>query len=104
MKSSNIFVVAIEKEIILKLERLARLRLNEEERTEIGGDLEKIISMINKLEEVDTEGVDPLVYIHEEVTVLRKDKVDGMLDTEVGLKNAPKRVENYFAVPKIIKK
>ena len=104
MKSSNIFVVAIEKEIILKLERLAKLRLSEEERSEIGGDLEKIISMINKLEEVDTDGVEPLVYIHEEVNVLREDKVDGMLDTEVGLKNAPKRVDNYFAVPKIINK
>ncbi|MEM9547700.1 MAG: Asp-tRNA(Asn)/Glu-tRNA(Gln) amidotransferase subunit GatC [Bacteroidota bacterium] len=96
--------MAIEKEVILKLEKLAKLRLSEEEREEIGEDLEKILTMINKLEEIDTSDVEPLVYIHEEVNVLRPDHVEGMLSTEDGLKNAPKRIDDYFAVPKIIKK
>lgn len=96
--------MAIEKEVILKLEKLAKLRLSEEERAEIGVDLEKILSMINKLEEINTSGVEPLVYIHEEVNVLREDKEGGMLTTEEGLQNAPKRIKNYFAVPKIINK
>ena len=104
IESSNIFVLAIDKEVILKLEKLAKLRLSEAERAEIGEDLEKILSMINKLEEIDTSGVEPLVYIHEEVNVLRPDRVDGMLTTEEGLKNAPKRIDDFFAVPKIIKK
>lgn len=96
--------MAIEKEVILKLERLAKLKLNKKEREEIGVDLEKILTMIDKLEEIDTSGVEPLVYIHEEVNVLREDKAEGMLETEDGMKNAPKRVDNYFAVPKIIDK
>jgi len=96
--------LAIKEGVILKLEKLAKLRLSSEERAEIGVDLEKILSMINKLEEIDTSGIEPLVYIHEEVNVLRADKVEGMLETEEGLKNAPKRVDNYFAVPKIINK
>jgi len=96
--------LAIEKEVILKLEKLAKLRLSDQERDEIAGDLEKILAMINKLEEIDTSGVEPLVYIHEEVNVLRPDRVEGMLSTEEGLKNAPKRIDNYFAVPKIINK
>ncbi len=96
--------MAIEKEVILKLEKLAKLKLNHEERRTVGIDLEKILSMINKLEEIDTSGVEPLVYIHEEVNVLREDKAEGMLDMEEGLKNAPKRFDNYFAVPKIINK
>lgn len=96
--------MAIKEGVILKLEKLAKLRLSSEERAEIGVDLEKILSMINKLEEIDTSGIEPLVYIHEEVNVLRADKVEGMLETEEGLKNAPKRVDNYFAVPKIINK
>ncbi len=96
--------MAVDKEVILKLEKLAKLRLSDEERREIGVDLENILSMINKLEEIDTSGVEPLVYIHEEVNVLRADKIEGMLDTEQGLKNAPKRIDNYFAVPKIINK
>lgn len=104
MKSSNIFVVGIKKETILKLEKLAKLRLSEEERVEIGEDLDKILSMINKLEEIDTNDVEPLVYIHEEVNVLRADQVNGMLETNEALRNAPKRIDNYFAVPKIIDK
>ena len=60
--------------------------------------------MINKLDEVDTKGIKPLIYIHEESNVLRADKVNDMLETEEGLKNAPKRIGNYFAVPKIINK
>ena len=83
---------------------MAKLRLTSEERVEVGEDLEKILSMINKLEEIDTSGVEPLVYIHEEVNVLRKDEIEGMLDTQDGLKNAPKRIDRYFAVPKIINK
>jgi aspartyl-tRNA(Asn)/glutamyl-tRNA(Gln) amidotransferase subunit C len=94
----------IKKEVILKLEKLAKLKLSEEERDEISSDLDKILSMINKLEEVDTTGVKPLVYIHEEINVLRKDKVENMLDKEEGLKNAPSRSDNYFAVPRIINK
>lgn len=96
--------MAVKKEVILKLEKLAKLKLSDEERAEIGVDLEKILAMIDKLEEIDTSGVEPLVYIHEEVNVLREDKTEGMLETEEGLKNAPKRIDNYFAVPKIIDK
>lgn len=96
--------MAIEEGVILKLEKLAKLKLSSEERAEIGVDLEKILSMIGKLEEIDTSGIEPLVYIHEEVNVFREDKVNGMLEIEAGLKNAPKRIDNYFAVPKIINK
>lgn len=96
--------MAIGEEVILKLQKLAKLNLDKEEQSKIGEDLDEILSMINKLEEVDTSGVEPLVYIHEETNVLRSDRPEGMLDQEEGLKNAPKRVGNYFAVPKIIKK
>ena len=94
----------MEKEVILKLEKLARLKLNETERKQIGEDLDKILDMINKLDEIDTSDVEPLQYIHEEVNVLREDKAENMLDTEDALSNAPKRIDNYFAVPKIIEK
>lgn len=96
--------MAIKESVILKLEKLSKLKLNDEERSELSGDLEKILSMVNKLEEVDTSGVDPLVYIHDEKNVIRKDEAGDMISTEEGLKNAPKRVDDYFAVPKIINK
>ena len=88
----------------MKLEKLARLKLSDEERVQIGEDLDKILAMINKLEEIDTSEVEPLQYIHEEVNVLRKDEAKNMLSTEDAFSNAPKRIDNYFAVPKIIEK
>ena len=96
--------MAIEESVLLKLEKLSKLRLSEEERSEVRVDLDKILSMINKLDEVDTKGIKPLIYIHEESNVLRADATNDMIDTEEGLKNAPKRIGNYFAVPKIINK
>jgi len=96
--------MAIEESVISKLEKLSKLKLTEAERIEMKGDLEKMINMVDKLSEVNTDGVEPLVYMHNEKNVLRKDKVDSLLDRESGLENAPKRVGNYFAVPKIIQK
>lgn len=96
--------MAIEEKVILKLEKLAKLRLTAKEREEIGTDLEKILAMVNKLDEIHTDGVEPLVYVHEEVNVLRSDQAENKLSTEEGLKNAPKKVDKYFAVPKIINK
>ena len=96
--------MAIKESVLLKLEKLSKLRLSEDEREEVSNVLDKILSMINKLDEVDTKGIKPLIYIHEESNVLRADKVNDMLETEEGLKNAPKRIGNYFAVPKIINK
>ena len=96
--------MAIEEKVILKLEKLAKLKLKPEERTQIGNDLENILAMVNKLQEIDTEGVEPLTYVHDEVNVLRSDTPGDMISTNDGLKNAPKRINNYFAVPKIIKR
>jgi len=96
--------LAIEESVILKLEKLSKLKLSKEERSEVKVDLDKILSMINKLDEVDTNGIKPLIYIHEESNAVRQDKVNDMITTEEGLQNAPKRIGNYFAVPKIINK
>lgn len=96
--------MAIEKEVILKLEKLAKLRLNDVEREEIRSDLNKILEMINKLDRIDTSGVEPLVYIHDEVNSFRKDEAKMTLSTDEGLSNAPKRIDDYIAVPKIINK
>jgi len=96
--------MAVDINVISKLERLAKLKLGESERQEIAEDLEKMLNMVDKLSEIDTEGVEPLLYMHDEVNVLRKDEVSDVLDKEAGLSNAPKRIGDYFAVPKIIKK
>lgn len=92
----------INESLILKLEQLARLQLSDTERSAIQGDLNRILEMVEKLEELDTEGVDPLTYVNEDVNVYREDAVRGQVDREAALKNAPDQDGAYFRVPKVI--
>lgn len=92
----------IDEKLISRLENLARLKLSSEERHKISGDLNEILKMVGKLEELDTEDVEPLVYINEEVNSLRIDEVKHQLSKEKALKNAPDKDDQYFKVPKVI--
>jgi len=92
----------VDKQLISKLEKLARLELSEEEREGLTKDLSSILEMVEKLQELDTEGVDPLVYINEEVNILRADQVDQQLSQKDALKNAPDQNGTFFKVPKVI--
>ena len=90
--------------LIEKLAQLSMLQFNEAEKEAIKGDLQKMIGFIDKLQELDTTGVEPLMHMSEEVNVLRDDVVGNMLTREQALKNAPHHDEAYFKVPKVIKK
>ena len=92
----------IDKDLILKLEKLSRLQLSEEERVKIQQDLNKILGMVEKLQELDLSKVEPLVYISEEVNVLREDEVKNQVQREAALANAPDRNEQYFKIAKVI--
>lgn len=92
----------VDKQLISKLEKLARLELSEEEREGLTKDLSSILEMVEKLQELDTEGVDPLVYINEEVNILRSDKIDKQVSQKDALKNAPDEDGTFFKVPKVI--
>ena len=59
---------------------------------------------MEKLNELDTDHVEPLVYMNKEVNVWREDVVKQEISVEEGLKNAAKHNESYFMVPKIIEK
>lgn len=87
-----------------KLSRLAMLDFDAAEREEIKTDLEKMIGFVDKLKELDTTGVEPLLHITAEVNVLRDDRPGGMLTKEEALKNAPMHNDGFFLVPKVIKK
>lgn len=92
----------VDKPLISKLEKLARLKLSEKERNQIQGDLNNILEMVGKLEELDLEGVEPLIYITEEVNVLRDDEIKHQVDRTAALSNAPDKNEEHFKVPKVI--
>lgn len=87
-----------------KLANLARLRFDATEKEAIKNDLQKMIQFVEKLNELDTTGVEPLLHMSSNVNVLRLDEVKGSIPREDGLKNAAVHDEHFFKVPKVIKK
>ena len=92
----------INDELIDKLEDLAKLSLSPEEREVMKKDLSNILGMIDKIQEVDTSGVEPLRYINQDVNVLREDVAENGITTEQALLNAPASKAPYITVPKVI--
>lgn len=87
-----------------ELAYLARLEFNAEEKEHIKKDLTAILGFCDKLKELDTTGVEPLVYISNAKNVLRADEVAEPVSKEEALKNAPSKDSDYFKMPKVIKK
>ena len=102
--SLYICLMQVDDELIDKLSRLSMLEFDAAERPQIKSDLEKMIGFIDKLKELDTTGVEPLLHISNQINVLREDVPGNMLTREEALKNAPLHNENFFLVPRAIKK
>ncbi len=92
----------IDKDLVDKLAHLARLEFQDEQKVKIEQDLNRILSFMESLNEVDTSNVAPLVYLTDEKNVFRKDEVKQDISHEEALKNAPKKDSDYFRVPKVI--
>ncbi len=92
----------VDRSLILKLETLARLELSEAERSQLTGDLNKILAMVEKLEQLDTSNIEPLVYINDVENTLRNDEIKHQVSQEAALANAPDKDERYFKVPKVM--
>ena len=90
--------------LVDKLSHLARLSFKDEEKEEIKKDLQRMIGFVEKLNELDLEGVAPLLHMSEEVNVLREDEVKGSVSREDALRNAPAHSDEFFNVPKVIRK
>lgn len=89
--------------LVEKLAHLARLTFDAGEKEEIKKDLQRMIAFVEKLNELDTSGVEPLLHLSDEVNVLREDEVQGSISREEALKNAPAHDGLFFKVPKMIK-
>ncbi|MBS1620784.1 MAG: Asp-tRNA(Asn)/Glu-tRNA(Gln) amidotransferase subunit GatC [Bacteroidetes bacterium] len=93
--------------LVDKLAHLAKLKFEDTEKEEIKNDLKKMIGFVEKLNELNLEGVEPLLHMSDEVNVLRDDEAHpdkGAISREDGLKNAPLHDGQFFKVPKVIKK
>ena len=94
----------VDNKLIKDLSRLAKLNFDEQTIKEMKLDFENILGFVDKLSEIDTEGVEPLIYLSDEVNILRADEIDGEVTQEQALRNAPNKDSDYFKVPTVFKK
>ena len=96
--------ITIDNKLITDLSHLAKLKFDASKAEIMKSDLVKIIGFVDKLSEIDTEGVEPLIYLSEEVNVLRVDETKHEVSQANALKNAPQKDSDYFKVPTVLKK
>lgn len=94
----------ITNETVEHIAHLARLEFNGEEKENIKKDLSKIIGFVDQLNSVDTDGVEPLVFMTDAINVLREDVYEPSITQEEALKNAPNHDSDYFKIAKVLKK
>ena len=94
----------IDSETVDKIAHLARLELADTEKQEMIGDMNKILGFMDKLNEIDTSGIEPLVYMTNEINTVREDVIKHEVTHEEALLNAPKHDKDYFLVAKVIEK
>ena len=94
----------VDNKLIDDLARFAKLNFDKQSIEEMKSDFEKILEFVDKLSEIDTEGVDPLIYLSDELNILRDDKIGKVVTQEQALKNAPNKDSDYFKVPTVLKK
>jgi len=94
----------INNKLINKLADLAKLKFNNKAKEVIKSDLKNILIFIEKLKEVNTKNVEPLIYLTEEINILRDDKSSNNCKQEDALKNSPLQDSDYFKVSTVLKK
>ena len=94
--------MSLDRSTVEKVAQLAKLAIDEEDKDRLAGELSAIIGFVEQLGELDTEGVEPMTSVVEANAPLRNDVVnDGNIPEKV-LANAPERVQDFFAVPKVV--
>lgn len=94
----------VDNETIDKLAHLARLEFQDSEKDKIREDLEKVLGFCEQLNELDTTGIEPMIFMGEDRNVFRADEVKQDITHEQALQNAPKKDSDYFRVPKVLSK
>ena len=92
----------IDRALLDKIAHLSRLEFDEKDAEKMMKDMTAIVDWVEKLKEVDTEGVEPLTTMSHEINVLREDEVKPHMSHEEALLNAPKKDADYFRVPKVL--
>jgi aspartyl-tRNA(Asn)/glutamyl-tRNA(Gln) amidotransferase subunit C len=94
----------IDKKTVNKIAKLSKLKFNEEEGDLIQKDMNKMLKFIDQLNELDTENIQPLIHMSDEVNKLRNDVNQSETSQEEALKNSPEKDSTYFKLPKVLDK
>ena len=94
----------ITEETVDHITHLARLEFIGDKKQAIQQDMEMILTFMEKLNEVNTDAVEPLIFMNTEVNKLREDVAVDTITQEEGLRNAPKKDSDYFRIPKVLDK
>lgn len=94
----------ITKAEIQKLAHLSRLELDANAEDQMLADMNKILGFVEKIQELELDGIAPLEFVNDQVNVLREDTVLQNITHEAALTNAPQKDTDYFKVPKVIGK
>jgi len=97
-------LMKVDKESLAKVAHLARLSIKPEQEEKLQRDMTEILNWVDKLKELDTDGVEPLTHMTNEVNALRSDVAKKTIDTNAGLKNAPDHDDQFFKVPNVMKR
>ena len=89
--------------LVDKVAHLSRLKFADFEKEAIKKDLQNMIAFADKLNELNLDGVAPMLHMSEEVNILRDDEVKGSISRSAALKNAPEHDDKFFKVPKVLK-
>lgn len=92
----------ISKEEVEKVAKLARLEITETEKEAFSGQLSSILTYMEQLKGLNTEGVEPTATVLEQTNVFREDEVRPSLPADQALANAPGQADGFFSVPKIL--
>lgn len=87
---------------VYRIAELAHVGINEEAAQRMQAELNDIFKMIERIQAVDTDGVEPMMHPHDGVQRLREDKVVFGNNREENMKNAPEEFEGLFLVPQVI--
>lgn len=91
-------------DMIRQLADLSRLEFDDADIERLRGDLSRMIGFVEKLQELDTTGIEPVLHMTDNLDILRADVLEPSLDRKRALDLAPDANEQYFFVPKVIKK
>lgn len=91
-------------DMIRQLANLSRLEFDEADIERLRGDLGRMIGFVEKLQELDTTGIEPVLHMTDNLDILRADVLETPLDRKRALDLAPDTNDQYFFVPKVIKK